>query len=85
MRDHRRREEGRRGETLISPPVDWDPDPFGPGIPLLLVPEGIRFEVSASLLVGPLSAKEDDPLASGAVLKRIWSRLGHSWMRPWEY
>ena len=85
MRDHRRREEGRRGETLISPPFDWDADPFGVEIPLLLVPEGIVFEVSASLLVGPLSVQADDPPPSGAVLKRICTRLGRSWMRSWEY
>lgn len=81
MNGHRRWGREQPGETAtVSPPGGGSRKP-SPGIPLLLLPERVVFEVDASLLLS-LSPSDDDRMGRR---KGIIARLVWLWLRPWEF
>ena len=84
MRERRRRLGGRaRGTAVAAPPGGASPAP-PPGIPLLLMPEGVMFDVDLSRLLGGavfLDARPGDE----DVVKGIGSALVQLFLRTWDF
>jgi hypothetical protein len=84
MKEHREVTELRVGETRMGPTAAGPHVSARKGIPLLLLPEGLLFEVDASMLLGSESRAALRGLAGGMVRKTLRS-LSRLWLSQWEY
>jgi hypothetical protein len=89
MKEHRQWLGPRAGKTAVEPPPQGSSAPPPEGIPLLLLPERVLFEVDASMLFGSLSSPDEE---SGSVrgpgegpARKIGSLLVRLWLRQWEF
>jgi len=83
MKEHRQWL-GPRGKTAIEPPPQGSPAPPPEGIPLLLLPERVLFEVDASMLLRSVFSPDEEP-GSAKGVRKIGSLLVRLWLRQWEF
>ena len=84
MRGQRHRVGSRTERAATLPPIEERRAAQRPGIPLLLLPEGLIFEVDAAMLMcDGFPAEPVLDLPEGRV-KRIATRLARAWLEQWE-
>jgi hypothetical protein len=84
MKEHRRRVGAKEGKTAIAPPAERASAAAPQGIPLLLLPEGVLFDVDASMLL-TMPPPDANPDRAEGPMRRIGSTLIRLWFRPWEF
>lgn len=72
------------GRATVTPPQESQASLPADGIPLLLLPERVVFQVDATLLRAMEGPSDDGPDPGGAVAKRIATALKRMWFRQWE-
>jgi hypothetical protein len=84
MKVHRHRMGIPAGTTAVAPAWKKLPSASSDGIPLLLLPERVVFQVDASLLMAMDPLPDDHPAPGEGVVRRMVATMARLCVRPWE-